>query len=109
MLTSSDLEKLGILNESDGIKVPQNKLAKLMYYLDCIFSILDCPEFEYYTKYKNYRSLSRRQINEVLILAQRFNPDTMLGNNLFIQDKDLIPMGFGNHFKKVSKFYESWQ
>ena len=33
MLTSSDFERLGILNESNGVKVPKNKLAKLMYYL----------------------------------------------------------------------------
>jgi len=98
MLTSSDLERLGILNESSGIIVPKDKLAKLMYYLQCVFSILDCPGFEYYTDYTHYRSLTTRQINEVLLMAQRFHPNTMISSNLFLVDSQLISMGFGNQF-----------
>ena len=98
MLTSSDFERLGILNESNGVKVPNNKLAKLMYYLQCVFSVLDCPGFEYYTDYTHYRSLTRRQIKNVLLMAQRFNPETMKSYNLFLQNSKLISMEFGNQF-----------
>ena len=49
MLTSNDFMRLGILNDGDEVKVPKNKLAKLMYYLDCVFSILDCPGYDFYS------------------------------------------------------------
>ena len=98
MLTGKDFLRLGILNDGNEVKVPKNKLAKLMYYLDCVFSILDCPGYDFYRNYKNYKSLTRRQINEVLVLAIRFEPSLMQDYNLFIMDKDLIPLGFGNQF-----------
>ena len=98
MLKGSDFLKLGILNTGGECKVPNNKLAKIMYYLQCVFTILDVPGYEHYTNYKNYSALTRRQIQDVLVLALRFEPSLMISYNLFIVDKDLIPLGFGNQF-----------
>ena len=101
MLTSNDFMRLGILDDGNEVKVPKNKLAKLMYYLDCIFSILDCPGYDFYRNYKNYHNLSTRQTNEVLVMCARFEPSLMKNYHLFIQDKDLLPMGFGNQFYDI--------
>ena len=101
MLTSNDFMRLGIINDGNEVKVPKNKLAKLMYYLDCVFSILDCPGLDFYRNYKNYHNLTTRQTNEVLVMCARFEPSLMKNYHLFIQDKDLLPMGFGNQFYDI--------
>ena len=85
MSLSLDYQSLGIQTTGDNIaNVPNNKLAKLMYYLECVFYVLDIRDKTFYTTCENYRSLNKREEEYVLYLARKFNPSFMLDNQLFI-------------------------
>ena len=93
---------LGIQRTGNSCQVPENKLAKLMYYLDCAFSTLDIRCYSDYTDYYNYRNLTRIQEQYVLSLARTYNPTFMLDNQLFIIRPNLVDYGFSNQFYQIT-------
>ena len=95
-------QSLGIQRTGNSCQVPENKLAKLMYYLDCAFSTLDIRCYSDYTDYYNYRQLTRIQEQYVLSLARTYNPTFMLDNQLFIIRPNLVDYGFSNQFYQIT-------
>ena len=102
MSISLDYQSLGIQRTGGEVNIPDNKLAKLMYYLDCVFSVLDIKEYSFYTKFYNYRLLNKNQEQFVLDLVGKFNPTFMLNNYLFVLDEKLVDYGFTNQFYRVT-------
>ena len=84
------------------IIVPNNKLAKLMYYLDCVFTIVKYDVEEKYYNYNNFSVLTKDEENIVLQLAEFFNPSNMLKLSLFILDHNLLPNEKENEFFEIT-------
>ena len=95
-------QSLDIQRTVNSCQVPENKLAKLMYYLDCAFYTLDIRCYSDYTDYYNYRQLTRIQEQYVLSLARKYNPTFMLDNQLFIIRPNLVDYGFDNQFYQIT-------
>ena len=95
-------QSLGIQRTGNSCQVPENKLAKLMHYLECAFSTLDIRYYSDYTDYYNYRNLTRIQEQYVLSLARTYNPTFMLDNQLFIIRPNLVDYGFSNQFYQIT-------
>ena len=69
--------------------VPNNDLAKLMYYLKNVFTALKCKFYSDYTNYNNYYTLSNSEIIELIDLAKKFNPEIMTNKNVFVLEENL--------------------
>lgn len=95
---SQDL-KVAILNKD---KIPDNKLAKLMYYLECVSKVIESKIEERYTNYDNYNLLSKLEQETVLNLVSKFNKNLMLDLNLFILEPDFIDNDKDNEFLDIS-------
>ena len=86
---NGDFNYSGIKDIFTSGKVPNNDIAKLMYYLKNVFTALKCKRFSDFTNYKNYYTLSNSEINELIQLAKTFNPQIMIDKNVFILQEDL--------------------
>ena len=82
--------------------VPDHSLAKLMYYLSCVSSVIQCDDDSRLTDYRNYYLLTRQEEQTVLSLAALFNPKIMSSLSLFIVNPDLVPYGSCNEFYEIT-------
>ena len=106
---SIDLGYNSLLIERTGHKadVPDNKIAKLMYYLKCIRSLL--PGFFDEEKYKNcfdyhkYDSISFTERHDIIDLALLFNPQILIKKQIIIvTDNEKLLNGMNNEFYKIT-------
>ena len=83
---STNLGKLKIKDDTHKVYVPDDDLARLMYYLDCVFTVLNYNGFSRYTDYKNYTKMlySYEGYSKILELAEKFNPTVMMKAGIFI-------------------------
>ena len=82
--------------------VPNNNLAKLMYYLHCISTVIEYDDYNILTDYQHYNNLTIDQMKEVYKLAILFNPKIFIDAGIFIVNPDLLPPGWSNHFYKIT-------
>ena len=94
MSLSVGYESLGVRPTGSFTTVPKNRLAKLMYYLDCVFTVIQYDGAEKYTDYHDYDLLSSEEERTVLELAKLFNPK-LIGYNY-------VPDGSSNQFYEVT-------
>ena len=94
-------QSLGVKLTGSTTTVPDNDLAKLMYYLDCVFAVIRYDNADRFTDYKNYYLLSTAEEQTVLGLAALFNPKIMSDLSLFLIGSRFVPSG-GNQFYEVT-------
>ena len=82
--------RLRIKDTSTKVFVPNNDIARLMYYLECVFTVLKCNKYSEYTDFNNYYSLSNSDINELIKLVKIFDPKIMIGAKVFVLEEDLV-------------------
>ena len=97
-----DYHKLDSKESEQKIDIPDNKLAKLMYYLQCVFTVIESDAETRYTNYNNYYLLSKLEEQTVLGLVSTFNPTLMIELNLFKIEPDFVPIGKENEFYDIS-------
>ena len=68
--------------------VPSDPSAKLMYYIDCICTVLPVheavPEISKYRQYQKYYLLNQNQKEELIIICALLNPKVLLGKCIFL-------------------------
>ena len=74
MCASLGFNKIRIKDDSVKTTIPNNDIARLMYYLKCVSSVLNYKGLSQYTNYNKYYELSSKEKNEVIQLANIFNP-----------------------------------
>ena len=84
------------------VSVPGNKLAKLMYYLRCVFTVIQIDEDTRLTDFENYYDLTKEEEQTVLGLCALFNPKVMIELSLFIIAPELVPEGLSNEFYQIT-------
>ena len=84
------------------VTVPDNRLAKLMYYLACVFKVIQYDENPRLTDFQNYYLLSNEEEQTVLGLVALFNPKVMVDLSLFIVSSNLVPNGKPNEFYQIT-------
>ena len=78
-------ERVGIRDISRDASVPQNPKAKLMYYLNCVASViqLDDRALSRLRNYQNYYLLSDEETDALLAFVILFSPDELIGKVFF--------------------------
>ena len=97
--TEIQIKKIG----TTAVTVPDNPIAKLMYYLNCICSCVeadDDPTICRLKDYENYLSLSNEEEAKLLILCLALSPDKLIGTILFPADD--LNDGLNNEFFELS-------
>ena len=89
MSASLGYNKIRIKDSSVKATIPNNDVARLMYYLKSVSTVLKYNGFAKYTNYNNYNNLSNREVNEVIQLATIFNPVILMKAKVFIPKEDL--------------------
>ena len=84
------------------VTIPDNRLAKLMYYLDCVCSVIQYDEASRLTDYERYYLLSSEEEATVLELVALFNPKIMVDLHLFVVSSNLVPSGMTNEFYQIT-------
>ena len=82
--------------------VPDNDLAKLMFYLYCVLEVIQYDENTKLTDYKNYYRLTEQEEKSVYALAALFQPKIFIDAGVFIPDERLVPPNVSNEFYKIT-------
>ena len=80
--------------------VPENNLAKLMYYLNCVTGVIQYDENNKFLEYQKYYLLSEKEEQLVVIIAILFDPKILISQSLFLVGSEYVPSG------KTNQFYE---
>ena len=66
-----------ITNFGTIVTVPNNPIARCMYYLNCVDTVLDIDEFWFLTDYAKYYLLDNSDKAKLLLLCKTFSPDVL--------------------------------
>ena len=105
------LADLLIESLKDVSRVPDNDVAKLMYYLSCVATVINGDEVNFpnkyvLTDYKNYKELTSSGKEKLLLLAIRFNPLVFMEAKVFIVGPDVTPslqLGYNKFFERTDQ------
>ena len=92
-------KKLTIKDTTVAIIIPNNPKAELMYYLDCVATVLMTDKLQRYRNYGEYYYLPDSEIDNLLEIARIFNPKAMVEAGIFIADEDINGM---NRFYEIT-------
>jgi len=81
--------------------IPNNALAKLMYYLHSVSSVIDIID-PVLTDYHNYNELTSEQLVEVYNKAKEYNPYIFLSHKVFNVNPDLLHNSLENEFYEIT-------
>ena len=93
---------MGIKAIGQRTSVPDNDLARLMYYLSCVDTVIQYHEIDRLTDYQNYDSLDVEDITVLLELVILFNPKFLVDKGIFILDESLLPNDLDNQFYQIT-------
>ena len=82
--------------------VPNNDIARLMYYLDCVMCVIQYNEQSKFTDYQHYYDLNSDEEAFVCSLALLLNPKIFLDAKVFLLNPDLVPYNSSNQFYKIT-------
>ena len=100
-MTFLQRNRFGLKHVGQTANVPNNDVAKLMYYFSCVCSAVECdttPQMRRLANYSNYMHMSINDIRLLIVLCYRFSPD-VFEDKVFFQSDALC----GN---SSNKFYE---
>ena len=85
-----------------NLAIPDNRIAKLMYYLDCLVNIIDLDDgtvnLDRLTDYEHYYNLTEEEQRTVAGLCIVSNPEALEQFSLLLVKPELLPNGSGNEF-----------
>ena len=84
------------------VNVPDDDVARLMYYLSCVDTVIDYQEIDNLSDYQNYDLLTVDEMVELFKLVLLFNPKYFVEKGIFIIDENLLPDGLGNQFYQIT-------
>ena len=94
--------RMGIEAIGERTSVPNNDLARLMYYLSCVDTVIQYDEIDRLADYQNYYLLDTNDIVVLLELVLLFNPKFFIEKGIFILDESLLPYDLDNQFYKIT-------
>jgi hypothetical protein len=94
---------VSVAETGTSVVVPDNDVARLMYYLHCVTMGLGLDILEDdLVDYKNYRRLSRARTELVFKSALLFSPDELIDKLIFQDDDQIVTKTSANQFCRVS-------
>ena len=101
-IENTNYQNLEVKNVTYNPSVPNNKLAKLMYYLDCVFTVIESDIEKRYINYNNYYLLTKLEEEKILNFVSQYNIELMKELNLFQIEPDFVPINKKNEFYDIS-------
>ncbi|KAK3584339.1 hypothetical protein CHS0354_017509 [Potamilus streckersoni] len=96
--------ELGVRDTGISITVPDEPRAKLMYYIDCIFSVVDItgldPNIQRFRQFQNYFTIIGHDIDRLIALCLILSPDELQDKVIFHNEE--ICGDSGNKFLELS-------
>lgn len=95
--------KYGFKDTSVNANVPNNDVARLMYYFNCVCSAIQYNDTDVsrYRNYQNWSYLSSEEIRVLLVLCLTISPD-VLDNKVFFHS-DALCGNSPNRFFEISE------
>ena len=84
-------ESLDVKLTGRTVYVPENKIAKLMYYLDCVTGVIQFDRNNKLLEYQDYYLLSEEEEEMVVTLAILFDPKIFIDKKLFLVGPEYVP------------------
>jgi hypothetical protein len=94
-----EIERFGTL-----VNVPNNDVARLMYYLQCVCTAIECDQdsdIQRYTNYNNWARLSIEEQKALLVVCYTFSPD-VLDDKVFFHS-DALCGNSANEFYRINQ------
>ena len=102
MQATLGLAKTEVKREGTKANIPNNDIAKLMYYLNCLVCVLQCDDIgSKYTDYIHYYNLTEKEKEDVIEFALIFNPKILIELNIFILDSGPLLPEYNNEFYRI--------
>lgn len=104
MALSLGNHEIGVKRTGQSVTVANNDTAKLMYYLNCVCSTIECnddPQIRRFTNYSNWSSLSTDEQKQLVVLCYTFSPD-LFDDKVFFQS-DALCLNSENEFYEISQ------
>lgn len=101
--------EIGFEESGRSVTVPSNDVAKLMYYLHCVCTVIDCHndvDMQRLVKYENWYNLSTDEKKQLLVFCYAFSPD-VFDNKVFFHSPSLC-RDRTNRFYKIHDTRYSW-
>ena len=102
MSATIGIANIKVENVTIKTSVANNDLAKLMYYLACVFSVVQYDESNKLADYENYNQLSEEEKKLVYTLSILFNPKIFISAGAFVVKPELLPSHKSNAFFKIT-------
>jgi hypothetical protein len=95
--------EFGVKDTSVRTVVPNDDIARLMYYLHCIDACLQIASLDYaLTDYRNYRRLSPQGRRLVVEWATLLDPRELIDEVIFLDDEQVMTATLDNAICEVS-------
>ena len=82
--------------------VPNNDVARLMYYLSCVDTVINYNEIDNLTDYNSYYLLTDDEIEILIKTVLILNPKFFVDAGIFILDSYLVPDDMMNEFYEIT-------
>lgn len=82
--------------------IPDDNYARLMYYLNCVDSVISYDKSDMLSDYQHYYLLNPAQKEVLLKTCELFNPKIFIKAGIFIVDEKLLPNNYDNQFYKIT-------
>lgn len=96
------LNRLKIEFTGNIVTVPNDNIAKLMYYLSCVASVIQYNLDYKLRDYKNYFRLNPDEKASVYIQAVKLNPKIFIEAGVFKVGSEFLRKGNMNEFLKIT-------
>ena len=99
----ANYNKLHVKSIGETVTIPNDDVARLMYYLSCVKTVIDYDnEDDILTDFENYDLLNVEQLTVLFSLVILFNPKIFINSGVFILDPSLVPVGSTNEFYQIT-------
>ena len=95
-------QSLDVKSIGSHTTVPENNIAKLMYYFYCVSVVIQLDKNNRYTDYSNYFLLSKEEEETVAGFAILFSPEIMKKYCLFVVNPQYVKYGYTNDFLEIT-------
>ena len=96
-------QSLDVKLTGKSVYVPDNHLARLMYYLSCVAVVLEVDKNNKLLEYQNYYLLTEKEEELVVVFALLFSPKTLKEKFLFLVGDKFVPAGTDNEFFEIKQ------
>ena len=97
-----DEDNISIIPIGERNNVPNDNVAKLMYYLSCVDTVINYQGIDKLSDFRNYKRLTVDDASVLFKLVLLFNPEIFLNAKIFILQIDPLPNGADNQFYEIT-------